>query len=217
MAWFNRLSATLFASIERLVAPIENHDAVVEAAIRDAGRAVTRAKVRLGRLQRESAQLQTQLTKLEEDTSRWVVRAKELAPRDEDAALECLKRRRGTEARATALRVALTAQADTTARLTRDIADTEQRISTMHQQRHLLRTRESAAAALSRVAEVDLPASALTQTLARWEVRIAETEIAAGNAVAIDPLEVACVAAEERHALLAELAALTALEEGSHE
>lgn len=216
MNWFTRLSRTLGSSIERVVAPLENHDAVVEAALREASRAVARAKVRLGGLQRESAQLETQRARLEEDALRWTARAKEFASTDQESALESLKRRRALHDRAQTLRTAIAAHADTTARLVGDITAAEQRIGVMNQQRHLLRTRESAAEALSRVADVELPTGELTQTLERWEVRIAETELTAGTAASIDPLERACVATEERSSLLAELEALTMSEESNH-
>ncbi len=216
MNWLTRLSVTLGSSIERVVAPLENHDAVVDATLRDANRALARAKVRLGGLQRESTQLESDLARLEEESGRWTARAKEFAASNQDAALESLKRRRALDARAQTLRAAISNHAKTTARLVGDIATAEQRISVLNQQRHLLRTREFAADALSRVAGVGLPMDDIAQTLERWETRIAETELAAGTAGSLDPLERACVAIEERASLLAELEALTHSEESQH-
>ncbi|MGE0385564.1 MAG: PspA/IM30 family protein [Gammaproteobacteria bacterium] len=216
MPWFHRISATLVAGVERLIAPIENHDAVVEAAVREARGAVARSNVRLATLQRESTRLQAQLARLEEDAQRWIARARELAAGNQEAALECLKRRHGAEARAATLRQSLAAQADTIVRLTRDIGEAEQRIALLSQQRHLLRTRESTADAMNQVSGIDLSNGDLTGTLERWEVRITEAELAAGTGTVFDPLESACAASEERSALLAELAELTRKQESHH-
>ena len=62
MSVFKRLSATLFSHVDRAVSEIENHDAIIEAAIRDQQRALAKAKVRLNRLRAEGRKLEKRLS-----------------------------------------------------------------------------------------------------------------------------------------------------------
>ena len=52
MSLFQRITATVTSHVDRAVSRVENHDAIVEAALRDTRQAAVRARVRLRRLQR---------------------------------------------------------------------------------------------------------------------------------------------------------------------
>ncbi|MCP3908449.1 MAG: hypothetical protein GY712_10590, partial [Oceanicoccus sp.] len=47
MSTLKRLSATLFTRIDHMVSQVENHDAVIESAVRDVRQTAARARVRL--------------------------------------------------------------------------------------------------------------------------------------------------------------------------
>ena len=57
MSIIRRLQATISAGLDNAVSQVENHDAVVEAALKDARTAAARARVRLARVQKEEETL----------------------------------------------------------------------------------------------------------------------------------------------------------------
>ena len=107
MSVFKRLSATFSSRIDHLVGQIENHDAVVEAAIRDARQAVAKSKVRLSRLKADGIRLRRKRAELLQAESQWTQRAKDSATQDENRALECLRRRQDCQQQITELDKAL--------------------------------------------------------------------------------------------------------------
>ena len=75
MSIFRRLQATISASLDNAVSQVENHDAVVEAALKDARAAAARARVRLARVQKEEANMRTKLeSRSRASTSCWATR-----------------------------------------------------------------------------------------------------------------------------------------------
>ena len=82
----------------------------------------------------------------------------------------------------------------------------EARVTEMAQQRNLMRSRESAAEALSSIAGMDQQvASDLSDTFERWEIRVTAAELEAGTTDLSDPLEHSFADGEEREALRIEL------------
>jgi phage shock protein A len=199
---------TGFASrIDAMVRQIENHDALVSAAVRDAKEARARAKVQLKRVREDGRRMQRRRAELEEAERRWQERALRVAPGDEERALECLRRMK----RAARECAELTQQADEHARieqqLGQDIRRIDERIEQLVQQRNLLRTRQSRAEALSasqhddgrRLAEVD-------DILERWEIKVSHVETDFDCSLdESDALEHELESEEEREALRHEL------------
>lgn len=209
MTMLKRLSTTLFARVDQFVGAIENHDAVIEAAIRDARQAAARAKVRLARVERDGERLRSRLAELRRAEASWTERARAVAGEDEDTALECLRRRRACRRQSQDLQTSLERHAELEDRLVRDIRAAEERLSDMTRQRNLMRSRHSAAEALKSVASIDASvATDLEDAFERWEMQITEAELAVGSGEPRDPLEREFMAAEEQGDLRAELSEL---------
>lgn len=218
MSLFKRLSATLVSRLDQVVSGIEDHDAVVQAYVKDLARRVTEARLCLGRLQRERAQLGRQYQSRQRDARRWRERAVEVARRDEDKALQCLSRAHHCEEQAARLREALSRYEEAEARLGRDLAGVEARLHEAKQRRSLMRARQSTGEA-RRAAhgdEVDAVA-VLDRTFERWEVRLGTDERVLGDDPARDALEREFLDQEDRNALRSELAQLIHSKEKTHD
>lgn len=57
MNLISRFSATLMAGVDKTVSQIENHDAVIEASLKESQRAAAQARVRLQRVTRDGEAL----------------------------------------------------------------------------------------------------------------------------------------------------------------
>jgi phage shock protein A len=207
MSLFFRWTHGFASRIDAMVKQIENHDALVSAAVRDAKEARARARVQLARVREDGRRMQRRCTELEEAERRWRERAQRIGDEDEERALECVRRMK----RAAREREQLVAQAGEHERiegqLTRDIKSIDGRIESLVQQRNLLRTRQSRAEALAaahqddgrRLAEVD-------DILERWEVKVSVSETDLDCSLGEeDDLELELAGAEEREELRAEL------------
>jgi len=215
MSLVTRLTATFSAGLDRLVGEIENHDAVVEAAIRDNRRAYGRARVRLGRMHEESERLRRRREGLQSKSATWRRRA--LACTEEASAVECLRRAHVLTAEADALADACARHDALAQQLEREIGAVRQRIEALQQRRTQLRSREASADAANRIRALETGTRLdLDDTFERWEVRVTEAEVeseldpAAGYEppAAPDRFEAEIVAAEDYAALKAELDAL---------
>ena len=202
---------TLAAQVDSIVGRIENHEAVAESALRAAGRAAARAKVRLARVRRDGEALRERLDAARESEVRWRERAAGLAERDRDSALECLRRRRAAEREVASLERRVAEHGRTERALQSDVAAVEDRLSGMRERHHVLATRESRAVAVSGADEADAG-----EVFERWELALAEREVYAGSLVdAPDAFESELDREEEDAALRAELASLVAAGEGA--
>jgi phage shock protein A len=207
MGSFLRWTTGFGSRIDAMVSQIENHDALVNAAIRDAKEARARARVQLKRVRQDGQRMQRRCTELAESERRWKERAVRTAGDDEGRALECVRRMK----RAAHERVELLSQTGEhtriEAQLARDIRRIDDRIENLVQQRNLLRTRQSRAEALAaadqddgrRLAEVD-------EILERWEIKVSRVETDFDcDLDEGDELELTLGAEEEREALRSEL------------
>ncbi len=213
MSLFKRITTTISARVDQLVGEIENHDAVVEAAIKDARQATAKAKVRLQRLTQERQKLESRIDGLRQREIEWTERAQRSAEPDEDKALACLRRRRECQRQIAELSAAVTKQREAEEKISADVRQAETRINEMNQKRSLMRTRESAAEALANFSRLDEVQSInVDDTFDRWEIRITEAETRNGTNLqndAVDSLEREFIDTEERESLRSELAALT--------
>lgn len=210
MSIFKRLSATVFSSVDRVVSEIENHDAIVETAIRDNQRALAKARVRFNRLRADGQRLQQRLDELRAADRQWTRRAGEQAKRDEQTALQCLQKRRECRARIEHTEKALAQHQEAEARLSRELQAMEERVKDMSQQRNLLRTRQSTAEAMRTFRAIeDCPHIDIDEAFEKWEVKVSETELGCGEFESTDTLEQQFLDAEQRDELRAELDELT--------
>jgi len=210
MSLFKRLSATMFSRVDRMVSEIENHDAVIGAAISDNQQALARARVRFNRLRADGRRLEQQLDELRKADQQWTRRAKEQADHDEQTALQCVQKRRECRDRIKETESALAEHRQAESRVGRELESMESRIKEMQRQRNLLRTRQSTADAMRTFKAVeDCSCLDVDDTFEKWEVRVTEAELDSGDLDIMDSLEHRFIDAEQRDALRAELEQLT--------
>ncbi|MCU7936894.1 MAG: PspA/IM30 family protein [Candidatus Thiodiazotropha sp. (ex Dulcina madagascariensis)] len=210
MSVIKRLSATLSATVDKWVGDIENHDAVIEAAIHDARQSTARAKVRMGRLQREGEQLEERLQQLCKDEARWLQRAQGMAEQDEEKALACLQRRKACQQQILDTEQVVKRHQAAQTKLEEQVRQAETRLQEMIRNRNTLRARESVAEASTTLAKFeDRGVIDSEAAFERWETRVMEHELGMESEVGPDSLEQSFVVAEERDQLLAELHQLT--------
>jgi len=204
MTRWKRWTSGFVASIDSVIAQVENHEAQVESALRELEQGVLRSKVQLTRVQRDGAALRHALTGEHEAVARWRERAKR-----EDAekrALECLRRCKRSETRTTDLERQVTEHERVEQRLCTDIRTLEQRLLELRQQRNTMTTRQSRAEALAIVQGQSEPTGEIHEIFERWELRVAESEVLGGcSQVSIDSFSEEFTSAEEEAELRLEL------------
>jgi phage shock protein A len=216
MSIFKRLTATFTSRVDQMVGQVENHDAVVEVAIKESRQATAKAKVRLARVQRDGELLRNKINQLQNDATLWTDRAREMAPKDEGKALECVRRRKLCQKQLEQYAQALKKHEALEQRLAQDIHAAERKLGEMNQQRNLMRTRQSAAQALNSISGVDESVALdVAEAFERWEVKVTESELEVGTVDSMDLLEREFLESEDKHALQAELQQLLAEKEVS--
>jgi phage shock protein A len=218
MSIFKRLTATFSSRVDQMVSQIENHDAVVDVAIRESRQATAKAKVRLSRVQRDGEQLRTKISQLRKEEQLWTSRARDAAQQDESRALECLRRRKVCQQQLLQLEKALSQHETLEQRLAQDIKTAENKLADMSQQRNLMRTRQSAAEALNSISGMDeTVALDVAEAFERWEIKVTESEMEVGAGYSVDGsydvLEREFLDAEDKAGLQEELRQLLAEKE----
>ena len=201
-----------------MVSEIENHDAVIEAAIRDNRRALAKAKARLNRLKADGRQLNQRVGELKHAEQQWTQRAKNKSATDEETALKCLQKRRDCQRQLSSLEQTLGCQRQAEQRMESEISTMEVRVKEIDHQRNLMRTRQSTAEAMRIFKSIEGCAHInIDDTFEKWEVRVMEAEIGSGDFETTDSLEQAFLQAEDLEDLRAELDDLRNAEENNNE
>lgn len=206
MSILKRLSATMSARVDQVVSEIENHDAIIDSAVRDSQRALAKAKVRFNRLKADGRRLQERLAQLQTSEAQWTRRAQDKAEQDQQTALQCLQKRRKCRRQITAAEQALTDHRSAENRLAKELETMEERVRQIGRQRSLLRSRQSAAEAVRTFKAIeDCSCIDIDNTLEKWEVKVTEAELASGDLDTDDSLEQQFIEAEELETLQEEL------------
>jgi len=140
-----RFVTTVHASLDRTVSSIENHEAVVDAALRESRQAVARAKVRLTRLEKDATQQRNRVAELSSEINLWNERAKSVADEDRSKAMACIQRRRLCEQELCSAREQMTEHARVIKRVRDSISESTNRVGTLQNQKERMRSREAAA------------------------------------------------------------------------
>lgn len=204
----HRWKTSIISGFEHVVSRVENHEAIVAAALREARESAAGARVKLNRLKRDGVRMQDRLVELRSAEEAWTGRCLKSRSFDENKALECLRRRKGIQLEIRQLENELARHQELDVRLTRDLAMIEERV------RELTCRKNAFSARAFRARALELTSPGLSHSISdvedvfdRWEIRLAETEPLAG-ALPLDSLESEFVAEEEKAALRAELDAL---------
>jgi phage shock protein A len=188
------------------VSKVENHDAIINAALRDTQQAAARSRVRLERVRKDGHSLKTRHANLILAGSRWAERAKSIAATDEAKALECLRRRKDCETQVRNLEDSILKHDELEARIAEQVKKIEARIGEVAQQRNMMRSRQSVAEAMRTINNIEgISYGEIEDTFDRWEINLGETEILMGATTTSDPLDSAFLNEEETAELRAEL------------
>jgi phage shock protein A len=206
MSLIRRISTSITSSVDRAVSKVENHDAIVNAALRETQQAAARSRVRLERVRKDGHSLKTRHSNLKQAVGRWTERARSIASQDESKALECLRRRKDCEQQMQNLEESIAKHDELEARVSEQVKKIEARIGEVAQQRNMMRSRQSVAEAMRTINNIEgVSYGEIEDTFDRWEINLGETEILMGAATNFDPLESAFLAEEDTAELRAEL------------
>ena len=172
-----RLTASILSSFEGVIGQLENHEALVTTAIREAEQAAGRARAQLCRVQKDGLAMRTRVEELREQASTWEERAKRIATQDEAKALECVRRRQRHLAEAAKIEEQAVGHVKLERQLNADLAVVQEKLTALRHQRNIMRTRESRAEALRVVHSVDSSTiGEIDDIFDRWETRISACE-----------------------------------------
>lgn len=207
--WFHRYRISLNSRFERVLDQVENHEAVVKAAVQEAREHAARARVKLNRVHRDGEALRQRAEKLVADADQWQERAIRCAESDRERARECLRRRSAAQAERERLQREAAEHERLEKQLTSDLRRVEERVRELQRRRNSLSAREqrAEAAALTAPHETGL-LDDIEDVFERWEGKLTETEIRAD--LDHDTFEDAFTHAEDNAALDAELDELVA-------
>ena len=206
MSLIRRISASITSSVDRAVSRVENHDAIINAALKDSQRAAAAARVRLERLRKDGTTLRRRRDETETAIERWSDRALRLANEDEDKALECLRRKRLASTQLQQTVEALAQHEALEQKITAQIRTLDARIQAVTQQRNQFRSRQSVADATRALNDAGVsPDGDIEDTFDRWEINLAESEIQGTTADLPDLLDSELGSAEEVDELKIEL------------
>ncbi len=218
MNLIQRISASVYSTVDKAVCKIENHDAIVEASIRECRGAAAKAHARNKRLQEDIRKLKDEIAHLTEAKANWIQRAKTVGHKDEEQALACLQRSKDCEQQLLAANESLNTHQRVEKKSQQNLRRVEQRLAEMTRQLNAMRAREASAKATNAFDQLNNNNSlaALDDTIERWEACINESEYLADCLQPYeDSLEETFAARETRDALRRELADL--LDESSEE
>lgn len=206
MSLLKRLSITLFSRLDDVVADIENHDALIEAAIKEQSKKIAAAKVQLTHLNRRQNKIQQQSDQLQLDHQRWQSRAIKEATQNDARAMECLQRRNEAQSQIEQLELSRQEYQLAAEKLAKDIKRSENELREVQQKRELLHARQSSAAVLKNIdstSESNL--KQMEKTFERWEANLCESEIFHDSDPLVDSLEQSYLNEEKQIELKKEL------------
>ncbi|MEJ2453582.1 MAG: PspA/IM30 family protein [Candidatus Thiodiazotropha sp.] len=178
MNLFKRLSVSVRSQLDEAVSRLENHDAVIDAALQESREAIARLKLQQSRINRKIQAIDAELGKAQQDEQDWVRRAKSLARSDEAQALSCLERRDRCRQQIEQLRNQREQSTEMAYRLGQQLSKLEQKLIDDEQRLQEFRGRDLSAKAEHAMQEVmGSESTNLDQAFDRWELDITRNEL----------------------------------------
>ena len=204
MKLIKRLSTSITATLDSAVGQLENHDAIVEASIKQTRQAVAKTQARINTLRQQHHAYQTQLKEAREQFDLWTQRAASLAASDKDKALQCVVRRNQCEADIGRLSYSEKEQADLVRNVTANLQALQTKLDQMTQKHNLMRSRQTVADVNRAVAYASTD-DTISETFERWESTVLEHEFAVSDACSRDSLDIELTRVEDEASLIAQL------------
>lgn len=222
MNLFKRIVTTVHTSVDKTVTSMENHEAVVDAALKESREALVRAKVRLARLEKDGKLQQNRVTELHSEIELWTDRARNNADDNRQKALACLQRKKHREQELTIATEQLNEHKNIIRQVRSNVEESANRIDALQRQRNHMRSREAAAQAGTLVHTLDnRMGDDLANAIERWEVKVGQSEIYndtfIDTRVSNDELATQFNTEEENQRLEAELDAMISQEDNNDE
>lgn len=210
MSILKRLSTTLISRIDRVVTEIENHDAVIQAALNEMNSKMAKAKIALNQACRERDRIKTELETQQSNVHRWQERAIICAKTDESKALECLRRSHKSRDRAAGLQKSLNEYARSIEKMTGNIQSSAQRLNEMKQRLTLMRAKQATNKTDATIHSTCGDAESIVEdTFNRWEMHLNHDDIPFDCTTDdVDELEHEFITQEQQNDLRNELTAL---------
>jgi len=177
MSIIKRLTATLHASVDKTVASIENHDAIIQATLATSRRSVAEVKVKLSRVQADVKKQELHIKELNKRIDLWTARAKAIADTDRDKALECLKQRQADQTQLENAHQTLKKYQEMAQQMEDRVGSLQHRVTTLQQQHTELQSRDTVSRATACLDELEYsPSMNVNDTIDRWKVSIQQRE-----------------------------------------
>lgn len=209
MSLLKRTFTSLYAKVDQMVGEIENHDALIQAAIREQKKKLATAKVQLRRIESAEKDVRAKIAQANLDARRWQERALKEAQDNESQALLCLQRRQEVQTRSDQLSEMLQEYQVSSGQIKVNINHCEKDLNEMNQKHQILRARQSTAEAMTLIDhQENAYSSDVAESFDRWEIKIAQSEHFVDVSGPGDELEQAYLDEENEQTLRAELAEL---------
>ncbi len=164
--------------MDQAITKVENHDAIIAAAIKSTQTSAAKARVRLARVQKDGKAMRQKGKELEIADAEWSRRAKSMATQDKNKAIECMRRRKLARKQLEHIQSSLQQHDELEVQVKDTLQKIQARLGEMNQQRNMMRSRESVAEAMRIINNINgATTSDIEQTFDRWEVLISESEI----------------------------------------
>jgi len=212
MNLIKRLTTSVTATLDSAVGQLENHDAIVEATIKESRRAVAKTRARINTLTHQQSVYENQLEQAKEQSALWTERAKSLAQTDKDKAIQCVARLNSCQAEAERLVLSIDQQKKLIHEVSLNLEKLQAKLQEMTYKHNLMRSRTAVASVNQAVVNSDVDSS-LNDTFERWEAAVLEHEFAVTDACVSDTLDQTLSQQENEAALAEQLSRLTQAEQ----
>jgi len=193
MNLIKRLTTSVTATLDSAVGQLENHDAIVEATIKQTRQAVAKTRARINTLRHQQSAYERQLTDANDQAHK---------------ALQCVARLNHCQSEAKRLTQSVEQQKNLIHDVTVNLEKLQTKLQEMTHKHNLMRSRQTVANVNRAVTNVDVDET-LSDTFERWESIVLEHEFAVSDVCSADSLDHELSMQESDAALMAQLEQLT--------
>lgn len=172
-----RLTTTLIASFDKTVSSMEDHEATVDAIIRDSKKATARANFKLQKMCAENRRLKERISRLRQESEKWEARALRSHQDNHSDAIKCVAERNRCTDKIDVLTAQLSNQQELEARARESVNRLIERTDSLNSKRSELSSRAATAKATQIIDKLEGEEGlSINETLDRWEERVFESE-----------------------------------------
>jgi phage shock protein A len=199
MNLFKRWTVTASSGFDWMISQVENHEALVGSALKEMQETGAKASAQVKRVKRDGERLNTRIDELMQTEMLWEQRALRIHESDRERAVECLRRKKQTEAERLRLQQQRIEHQRLEQQLSKDVQLIEERIATLKRRKNAMSAREYRADALAMQAPEDVRVqNDIDEMFERWENRLDKKE---AFEIEADHFEESFVSVEEREDL----------------